>query len=732
MFRMRQRSDVPLTRDVVLIGGGHAHALVLRRWGMRPLPGARLTVINPDPSAPYTGMLPGHVAGHYSRDALEIDLVRLARFAGARVILGRAEGIDRATRRVRVTGRGDIAYDIASIDIGITSDLPELPGFAAHAVGAKPLGPYAVRWQAFLAAVRAGQQAPEVAVIGGGVGGVELAMAMAHALRAANVVPAVSLVDRGRVLDTLRPGTRAALLERMAGLGIRVVEMAGVRQITEETVVLSDGQTLPGRFVVGAAGARPQDWLAETGLALSDGFIAVDETLRSVTDPAIYAVGDCAHLSHAPRPKAGVYAVREAPVLYHNIRADLTGRQRRRYAPQRDYLKLISLGGTSALADKAGLRLAGELLWHWKDRIDRAFMRKFHDLAPMAPAPLPRVVADGVREAVAGGRPMCGGCGAKIGSAALGRVLHTLPPVGRKDVDTGPGDDAAILKFGRTRQVISTDHLRAFSEDPWLMGRIAAIHALGDVWAMGASPQAALASIVLPRMSEALAERTLAEIMAGAADVFTAEGAEIVGGHSTLGAEMTVGFTVTGIAPGAPITLAGGQAGDILILTKPIGTGTILAGEMAMQAQGRWVEGALISMQRPQGSAARALATAHAMTDVTGFGLAGHLLAICTASGHGAEIRLDSVPVLDGAVALAARGVRSTLHPANMAASRPRMTLPDGPRAELLFDPQTAGGLLAAVPAARAPAALAALRKTGFAPAEIGTLLAGPPVLVVR
>lgn len=729
---MRQRSDVPLTRDVVLIGGGHAHALVLRRWGMRPLPGARLTVINPDPSAPYTGMLPGHVAGHYPREALDIDLVRLARFAGARLILGRADGIDRTARRVHVAARGEIAYDIASIDIGIASDLPDLPGFSEHAIGAKPLGPYAVRWQGFLAAVRAGRQAPEVAVIGGGVGGVELAMAMAHALRASGLVPAISVIDRGRVLDGLRRGTRAALLARMSGLGIRVIEDAAVREITAGAVRLGDGQSLPARFVVGAAGARPQDWLAGTGLVLTDGFVTVDETLRSVTDPAIYAVGDCAHLSHAPRPKAGVFAVRQAPILYHNIRADLTGQQRRRYRPQRDYLKLISLGGKSALADKSGLRAGGEILWHWKDLIDRAFMRKFHDLAPMAPPPLPRLVADGVRETVAGGRPICGGCGAKIGSAALGRVLQSLPPIGRKDVAEGAGDDAAILTFGRTRQVISTDHLRAFTEDPWLMGRIAAIHALGDVWAMGASPQAALASIVLPRMSETLAERSLAEIMASAAEVFAAEGAEIVGGHSTLGAEMTVGFTVTGLATRTPVTIGGGQPGDVLILTKPIGTGTILAGEMTMQAEGRWVAAALASMQIPQGKAARALADAHAMTDVTGFGLAGHLLAICAASGLGAEIRLDAVPVLEGAPDLAARGVRSTLHPSNMAAARPRMTLPDVPAADLLFDPQTAGGLLAAVPAAAAPALMDVLRGQGLAPAEIGTLIAGPAVLQVR
>ena len=173
-------TPVPLTRDLVFVGGGHAHALVLRKWGMNPLPGARLTLINPEPTAPYTGMLPGHIAGHYSRETLEIDLMRLARFAGARLILSHATAIDRDARLIHVEGGEPIAYDVASIDIGITAGM-NIPGFAQHAVGAKPLDRYAQAWRDFLKTVQSGEQSPTVAVIGGGVAGCELAMAMAFA-----------------------------------------------------------------------------------------------------------------------------------------------------------------------------------------------------------------------------------------------------------------------------------------------------------------------------------------------------------------------------------------------------------------------------------------------------------------------------------------------------------------------------------------------------------------------
>jgi selenide,water dikinase len=713
---------LPFAQDLVLIGGGHTHALLLRAWGMNPLAGVRLTLIDPAPEAAYSGMLPGYVAGHYPRDALMIDLVRLARFAGARLVLGRVEAIDRARRLIHVPGRAPLRYDLASLDIGVTSAMPGLPGFAAHGDPAKPLSPFAAAWAAHLARVADGG-ARDAVVIGGGVAGAELAMAMAHRLGPG----AVTVVEASETtLAELSPPTRTAILAEARTLGIVARTGVEVAEVAADHVVLASGERLPSAFTVGAAGARPHPWLAGTGLALHEGFVAVGPTLASETDPAIFAVGDCAHLSHAPRPKAGVFAVRQAPVLLDNLRAALTGTAPRPYRPQRDYLKLISCGARRAVADRSGLRVSGAWLWRWKDRIDRRFMARFAELAPMAAAKPPELAARGALDE-ATGQPLCGGCAAKVGRGALSEALAALPHPARSDVETGPGDDAAVLIVGGVRQVVTTDTLRAFTEDPWLLTRIAAVHALGDVWAMGARPQAALAQIVLPRMAAAVQAGTLAEMLAAAAEVFAAEGAEIVGGHSALGAELSAGFTVTGLAEGPLIGQAGARPGDALVLTKALGTGVILAAEMAMAARGRDVAAALAAMAVPQGAAARLLAPeARAMTDVTGFGLAGHLLGLLDASGAGARLDLAALPVLDGALDLLASGTRSTLHAAN-AAMRDRCALPGGPRAELLFDPQTAGGLLAAVPPDRAAALVAALRADGLPAARIGEITAGPP-----
>lgn len=717
----------PLTRDLVLVGGGHAHALVLRKWAMAPLAGVRVTVINPAPTAPYTGMLPGHIAGHYDRDALDIDLVRLCRAAGARLILDHATGLEAAAQRINLASGRVLEYDIASLDIGITAKMPAISGFTEHAVAAKPLDVYASKWRAYLAAVQDGQTLPRVAVIGAGVAGVELAMAMAYALGRTTSGAEVHLVEAAETLTGTGPATRARLLRALGARGVALHCGAKVAEITPDSVLLTDGRRIAADFVVGAAGAFPQDWLAQTDLPLTKGFVTVEPDLRVRGHGTLFAVGDCAHIAHAPRPKAGVFAVRAAPVLHDNLRAVLTGQPTRAFDPQRNYLKLISLGETSAVAEKFGVALSGAWLWRWKDRIDRAFMDKFQTLPQMPAPPRPALRALGGAEATGQDQPLCGGCGAKLGAQALHKVLSALPAPQRDDILSLPGDDAAILATGGARQVMTTDHLRAFTGDPVLMARITAIHALGDIWAMGATPQAATATVILPPMSPNLQARTMAEIMQAASEVFRAAGAEIVGGHSTTGAELTLGFTVTGLCDGTPITHADAQAGDALILTRPIGSGTILAAEMQGRADGRHVAALLARMAKPQGDAARVLRQARAMTDVTGFGLAGHLLAICRASNLRADLTLDAIPLYDGAAKLADAGIRSTAYPDNLAAAP--VTGARGACGLLLHDPQTAGGLLAAVAPDQANALVTELREAGHEAAVVGTLSKGAPAI---
>ncbi|MFN3606845.1 MAG: selenide, water dikinase SelD, partial [Cypionkella sp.] len=402
----------------------------------------------------------------------------------------------------------------------------------------------------------------------------------------------------------------------------------------------------------------------------------------------------------------------------------------RAYRPQRDYLKLISLGDRRAVADKWQLPLRGRWLWRLKDKIDRDFMDKFARYPEMTRPAVPPHAVQGLGEAI-GDKPMCGGCGGRLGADQLAGALRALPAPRRADIVTARGDDAAVLRSGGGFQVITTDHLRSFGLDPALMARIAAIHALGDVWAMGAAPQAALAQITLPPAAAPIAAQMLAEIMAAATAVMTRAGADMVGGHTAFGDALSIGFTVTGLCA-RPILKSGAQLGDALILTKPLGSGVIMAAEMALGRAdglilGEVVARALTHMQRDQGAAAAILAPhAHAISDVTGFGLAGHLLEMLDGAHLGAHIRADAIPLMQGALALAQAGYGSGLLPSNIAAHAGRVDGAAVSLGDMLHDPQTAGGLLAAVPAHMAGSLLAALHAGGDDDAAIiGHITAG-------
>ena len=367
-------------------------------------------------------------------------------------------------------------------------------------------------------------------------------------------------------------------------------------------------------------------------------------------------------------------------------------------------------------------------------------MRKFTELAPRAmdsdqageDIPLEEREKTQAISAVA---MRCGGCGAKVGATVLSRALADVRPLQRDDVLIGlhAPDDAAVVRVPPGRAVVQTvDFFRAFIDDPWLFGRIAANHALGDIFAMGAQAQSATAIVTVPPGLESKVEDTVFQMMAGAVSVLNEAGCALVGGHTGEGRELALGFAINGLIDEtlAGVMQKGGmRPGDVLILTKPIGTGTLFAAHARLQAAGRWIDAALESMQVSNRAAVPCLIAhgATACTDLTGFGLLGHLVEMTRASGVDAELELSALPLLDGAVDTIKAGIFSSLQPANVRlrrALRNPEAFVDNPRYPLLFDPQTAGGLLASVPAEAVEDCLAALRALGYGKAaRIGRIV---------
>lgn len=744
-----QAADAPVLRDIVLIGGGHSHVGVLRMWAMKPVPGARLTLICTDTDTPYSGMLPGYIAGHYSCEDVHIDVRRLAEFAGARYYRDEVTGIDRATRRVICRERPPVAYDLLSINIGSTPRLADVPGADAHAVPVKPIRQFGVRWHALLDRVHAAPRTT-LAVVGGGAGGVELALAMQYRLRreleALGRDPAaltLHLFTAGAdILPTHNAAVRRRFARVLAERGISLHRNAEVVRVDGNVLHTRRGETLAADEIVWVTQAGGAPWLADSGLALdAGGFIRVRDTLQTETDPLIFAAGDCASMIDHPLEKAGVFAVRMGPPLTENLRRALLGKPLKPYRPQRRWLALISTGDRHAIASRGAFYARGDWVWRWKDWIDRRFMQRFSELPAMdATRPTPAASAIPLEtaeqtQAISALAMRCGGCGAKVGATVLSRALAQVAPIERDDVLIGlhAPDDAAVLRVPPGKAVVQTvDFFRAFVDDPYLFGRIAANHALGDVFAMGAEAQSATAIATVPPGLEAKVEDTLFQMMSGAVSVLNEAGCALVGGHTGEGRELALGFAVNGLideALTAVMTKGGLRPGDTLILTKPIGTGTLFAAHARLAAKGRWIDAALASMQVSNRAAVACLIAhgARACTDLTGFGLLGHLVEMTKPSGVDAELELDALPVLDGARETAAAGILSSLQPANVRLRRALRNQDEAlqhPCYPLLFDPQTAGGLLAGVPETEAEACLAELRRLGYpAAARIGCVL---------
>lgn len=726
------KTDTPILKDLVLVGGGHSHVAVLRNFGMNPIPGVRLTLICRDAHTPYSGMLPGLVAGHYDYDEAHIDLGPLARFAGARFYHDEVTGLDLANNKVHCKDRPDVPFDVLSINIGSTPHMETTEGAAEVAVPVKPINGFLDRWRRLHARLMRDDAPLKLGVVGGGAGGVEILLAIQHRLR-------TDLAAQGRndghisyhlfthgtdVLPTHNARVRAKFREVLAARGVDVHLASPVERVAPGRV-WSGGTEHALDEVLWVTNAGAAKWLADAGLEVDDhGFVAVDETLQSLSHPNVFAAGDIAGVAKHPRPKSGVFAVRQGKPLANNLRRALAGERLKPFRPQQHFLSLISTGDKYAVASRGGFYAAGKTLWRWKDWIDRRFMTKYNELPEMEQEKGPEVgkglAGDDVIKEISAIAMRCGGCGAKVGASVLSRALADLRPVDRPDVLLGldAPDDAAVVEVPPGKVMVHTvDYFRAFVDDPYVFGKVAANHALGDIFAMNAEPQTALAIATVPYGIESQVEEQLRQMMAGALEVFEECGCALIGGHTSEGAELAFGFALNGFAdPDTVLRKAGMRPGDALILTKPLGTGTLFAADMRLKAKGRWIAAALEAMQRSNAIGAKVLFEhgAGAATDITGFGLLGHLVEMVKASEVDVELDLAAVPLLDGALACVEAGIFSSLQPQNVRLRRAVKdieTASKDPRFPLIFDPQTAGGLLASVPAENADACLAALRK---------------------
>lgn len=704
MSAMSSQALYPWIKHLVLIGGGHAQVQLLRRLGMRPEPGVKVTLICSDTHTPYSGMLPGYIAGHYSFDDIHIDLAKLCAWAGVTYINARVTGLDPDSRQVLFDDRPPIGFDIASINTGSTPDLDSVPGARAYALPVKPIAQLLGRWHDLLARLEAAKarasQPLRLACVGAGVGGCELLLAVQYFLQQHFGPDAIEchLVGRApQVVPHNLPATQRAMRAQLEKKGVHLHLGQEVTQVEAGALLLGDGGHLPFDELLWVTGAVPAPWFAKTGMATDErGFLAIDDSLRSLSHPHIFAAGDCAVQVNYPREKAGVFAVRQGPILAENLLRAAKGKPLKVHRPQSRFLSLIATGEKYALASRGPFHAKGAWVWRWKDQIDRQFMQRFSDLPAME---APGADMAWAREALKHeglDNPLCQGCGGKVASSPLRKALDRLVP-GRA------AEDAARLPGSDYLQ--SVDWLTAPLSDLFVSGQLIASHCLSDIYAEGGRPEAALAIVNVRRQAERLAAQDLSDFLAGALKVLEHDQVALIGGHSSQGEIAAMGLSVTGKqAKDEAVGWGkdGAQPGDVLMLSRPLGMGLLLAGLMQGKTKGRWLEAATDLACHTNKQAAEALRNLpfgelHAVSDVTGFGVMGHASEIAESSGASIEIELANLPAYEGALELARCGVRPAILADNArSVGGGALDLQD-PRFCLACDPQTSGGLLAAI-----------------------------------
>ena len=371
-------------RRLLLAGAGHAHLEILRRLILEPLPEVELTVISPGPLHHYSGMVPGYLQGIYREEEIAVRVPDLVARAKGRFVAGRAAGVDPGARTVRLEEGGEIPYDLVSFAVGSNTAGIDDPDVAGEAQRIKPLERVVALEERLRALTReAGGQPVAVSVVGGGAAGVEVALAVAALLEKAGSAHRITILDAGEeILAGYRGRFRRRARRILARRRIDVRTGERVAAVHAGEVATASGARVPSRLTIWLTGAVAWPLFRGSGLPLDErGFLLIDDALRSLGDPRIFAVGDCGTLaSHPETPKAGVYAVREGPVLWASLKAAVRGGEPARYEPQRGFLSILNTGDGRALLDYKGIVSHSRWAWRLKDRIDRRFMARYQGL----------------------------------------------------------------------------------------------------------------------------------------------------------------------------------------------------------------------------------------------------------------------------------------------------------------------------------------------------------------
>jgi selenide,water dikinase len=700
---MIQIEEIPITNDLVLIGGGHSHLSVLMKLSKKPLNGNRITLITNEIDTPYSGMIPGYIEGIYSWRDSHIDLYRLCLKLNVRFIHAEVERVSAYEKEIYFKDRPKIKFDVLSINTGIQSNNREIKGAAKYCLPVKPISKLTNNFLNKITNFKS------IAFIGGGAGSVELALAIKKRFLNINQDIKITIITGKRgLLSTFPQKTKLTSLKTLEKFKIDIIEYKRVLEVKPKQIILSDKSMLKIDKAILSTNSMTPKWLAKSDILLTkDNYILVNKSFQT-NYKYVFASGDVIDFNNQNLKKAGVFAVRSGKPLAINIRKFILGKKLVEYKFNKNYLALIGTSKRSAIATKYNLTFNSRFFFYLKKYIDQNFIKKFSDFRIRKKFTLDALKTDVLnifvkhKEKITDENDImqCKGCAAKV---PLNALKQALP----KDIVSTSEDAVSVPGHPELYQTV--DMISSIITDPFLLGKIAANHSISDMVSVNSKITSAMMILQLPLSKTEINSRDLEQVLLGANEIFKTIDCPLIGGHTMIGKDKDpiIGFSILGQKQ-KKIKIVKNRrkikTKDLLILTEKIGSGLIFAGINNYLIDSYFQIDVIKQMIKGNlnfGKISNQL-NILSMTDITGFGLANHLLNLIKRdnSKTGLTIYPNKIPLFEGVNECLNKDIKSSLFKSNYdIAQKDIIYKRDKSKLDnILYDPQTVGGIAFIIP----------------------------------
>ena len=700
---MIQIEEIPITNDLVLIGGGHSHLSVLMKLSKRPINGNRITLITNEIDTPYSGMIPGYIEGIYSWRDSHIDLYRLCLKLNVRFIHAEVERVSAYEKEIYFKDRPKIKFDVLSINTGIQSNNREIKGAAKYCLPVKPISKLTNNFLNKITNFKS------IAFIGGGAGSVELALAIKKRFLNINQDIKITIITGKRgLLSTFPQKTKLTSLKTLEKFKIDIIEYKRVLEVKPKQIILSDKSILKIDKAILSTNSMTPKWLAKSDILLTkDNYILVNKSFQT-NYKYVFASGDVIDFNNQNLKKAGVFAVRSGKPLAINIRKFILGKKLVEYKFNKNYLALIGTSKRSAIATKYNLTFNSRFFFYLKKYIDQNFIKKFSDFRIRKKFTLDALKTDVLnifvkhKEKITDENDImqCKGCAAKV---PLNALKQALP----KDIVSTSED--AVSVPGQPELYQTVDMISSIITDPFLLGKIAANHSISDMVSVNSKITSAMMILQLPLSKTEINSRDLEQVLLGANEIFKTIDCPLIGGHTMIGKDKDpiIGFSILGQKQKKIKIMKNRRkikTKDLLILTEKIGSGLIFAGINNYLIDSYFQIDVIKQMIKGNlnfGKISNQL-NILSMTDITGFGLANHLLNLIKRdnSKTGLTIYPNKIPLFEGVNECLNKDIKSSLFKSNYdIAQKDIIYKRDKSKLDnILYDPQTVGGIAFIIP----------------------------------